>query len=106
MTASQRWLGNLEVGRDGASPWLAGVDIDAHAGSAPRAIKALGGSIWSPFHREVTKATVAEAHALGLEVHVWTVNKETDMRRMLEMQVDGIITDYPNIARSVIDRSR
>lgn len=38
----------------------------------------------------------AEAHGLGLEVVVWTVNEEADMRRLIDMGVDGIITDYPD----------
>lgn len=102
LTASQRWLDNLEVGQDGASAWLAGADIDNYQGSAPQAIKALGGAIWSPFHRELTAEELKEAHDLGLEVHVWTVNKEADIRRLLEMGVDGIITDYPDVARPLM----
>jgi glycerophosphoryl diester phosphodiesterase len=103
LTASQRWLDNLEVGRDGASPWLAGADIDNFDGSAARTIKALGGDIWSPFHRELTAEALREARELGLEVHVWTVNKPADIRRMLEMDVDGIISDYPDVARGIME---
>jgi glycerophosphoryl diester phosphodiesterase len=42
-----------------------------------------------------TPESVAAAHRLGVEVHVWTVNEEAEMLRMLEIGVDGIITDYP-----------
>ncbi len=104
LTAAQNWLDNLEAGRDGASPWLAGADIDDHGGSAPRIVKALGGAIWSPYHREVTEETVKEAHALGLEVHPWTVNKEADIRRLLDLGVDGIISDYPDRARLIMKK--
>jgi glycerophosphoryl diester phosphodiesterase len=45
--------------------------------------------------RLVTPESVAAAHRLGLEVHVWTVNEPAEMRAMLELGVDGIITDYP-----------
>ncbi len=45
--------------------------------------------------RLVTPQSVAAAHRLGVEVHVWTVNDAAEMRAMLELGVDGIITDYP-----------
>jgi glycerophosphoryl diester phosphodiesterase len=102
LTAAQNWLDNLEAATPGASPWLAGIDIDDFDGSPARAIKSMGGDIWSPFHRDLTEAELAQAHELGLEVHVWTVNKALDIRRLLEMGVDGIISDYPDIARPLI----
>ncbi len=46
----------------------------------------------------------AEAHALGLEVVVWTVNEPADIDRMIALGVDGIITDYPDRAREVMAR--
>ena len=45
--------------------------------------------------RLVTPQSVAAAHRLGVEVHVWTVNDPAEMRAMLDLGVDGIITDYP-----------
>ena len=88
----------MQAGRHGASPWLAGLDIDDFDGSVPRAIASLHGDIWSPYHRDLTPEALAEAHALGIEVHVWTVNDPTQMRDLAKMGVDGIITDYPNVA--------
>ena len=43
----------------------------------------------------VTPETVAAAHRMGLEMHVWTVNEEAEMRSLLALGVDGIITDFP-----------
>jgi glycerophosphoryl diester phosphodiesterase len=43
----------------------------------------------------VTAESVAAAHRIGAEVHVWTVNEEAEMRAFLALGVDGIITDYP-----------
>jgi glycerophosphoryl diester phosphodiesterase len=45
--------------------------------------------------RIVTPESVGAAHRIGVEVHVFTVNDAAEMRAMLEMGVDGIITDYP-----------
>lgn len=42
------------------------------------------------------------AHGFNVEVHIWTVNEEDDMRRLLEMGVDGIMTDYPELLSSVV----
>lgn len=102
LTAEQSWLDN--VGRKGAepSPWLAGGDLARHGGSLPKLVKAMGGTWWSPYHKEVDAAAIKEAHDLGLKVVVWTVNAPEDIHRLLEMGVDGIITDYPDRARSVM----
>ena len=43
-----------------------------------------------------------ESH--NLDVHVWTVNEEDDMRQMLELGVDGIITDYPDRLLDILER--
>lgn len=45
--------------------------------------------------RLVTAQSVAAAHRIGVEVHVWTVNDAAEMRAMLALGVDAIITDYP-----------
>jgi len=46
--------------------------------------------------RLVTPRFIHNAHALGLSVHIWTVNEVDDMRRLIDWEVDGIITDYPS----------
>lgn len=46
--------------------------------------------------RILTPALIREAHAKNIAVHVWTVDEESDMRRLLEWGVDGIVTDRPD----------
>src|SRR5690606_3852882 len=87
---------NVQRGKDGASPWLAGLDVDDYAGSVPHAVDAAGCRIWSPFHRDLTPDALATAKALGLAVVTWTVNEPAEMRRLIDNGVDGIITDYPD----------
>jgi glycerophosphoryl diester phosphodiesterase len=89
------------VSLDKASVWTAGFNPAEHGKSLPRTIKAAGGAIWSPFFGDVTPALIAETHALGLKVVVWTVNKPSDMARLIEMGVDGIISDHPDILRKI-----
>jgi glycerophosphoryl diester phosphodiesterase len=84
---------------DKASEWTAGFNPAEHEKSVPRTIKAAGGAIWSPYLRDVTPGLVSESHALGLKVVVWTVNQEADMARLIEMGVDGIISDRPDLLR-------
>ena len=50
----------------------------------------------------VTRRFIQAAHAQGKPVHVWTVNQQADMLRLIEWGVDGIITDYPDILAAVL----
>jgi len=102
LTVNQDWLSNLQIGQTGASPWLNSYDVDDFGGSAPRAIKAAGGSIWSSYHEEVSAEAIRLAQELGLSVNVWTVNDPVRMRELIKMGVDGIITDYPDRLRKVL----
>ena len=94
----QRGSGST-IALDKATEWMAGFNPVDHGGSLPRTIKAAGGAIWSPYFGDVNAALVAEAHGLGLRVVVWTVNKGEDMARMIEIGVDGIISDRPDLLR-------
>ena len=82
------------------SPWTAGFDPRSHGGSVPRTIKAAGGNIWSPYHGDVDARSISEAHQLGLPVIVWTVNQPDDMARLIDLGVDGIISDRPDLLRA------
>ena len=44
----------------------------------------------------ITESFVSDMQARGLKVHVWTINSMDEMRELIELGVDGIITDYPD----------
>lgn len=83
------------------SPWLAGLDVNP-GGSIQQLAKAAGCATWSPFWRNVTAANVTAAHQLDLGVIPWTVNDPAEMRRLIDLNVDGLITDYPDRALPVL----
>jgi len=85
-----------------ARSWWDGPRPADFAGSVPRAVAAEGGPTWGPDHEDLTEATLAEAHELGLRVVPWTVNQPVDMRRLVRWGVDGLITDRPDLARIVL----
>ena len=57
-----------------------------------------------PHYSDVYSSMVNRVHAQGKRLNVWTVNGEADMRRMLGMGVDGLITDDPASARRLLGR--
>ena len=85
------------------SPWLDFTPL--HNGvELPELIKALGGSAWHPNYKDVNKEIVQISHDKGLPVNVWTVNRESDMLRMIDYGVDGIMTDYPLKLKELCER--
>jgi len=54
--------------------------------------------------RVVTPHFVRAVHSVGVEVHVWTVNDPAIMGRLLDIGVDGIVTDRPDLAAALITR--
>ena len=92
----------LEVDQPGASPWLAGLDIDDFHDSVPAAVSSLGFDAISPSHTILTPAMVAEAHEAELRVIPYTVDDVASMRRLVEFGVDGMITNRPDVLRSVL----
>ena len=52
--------------------------------------------------RIIDDKLVKAAHDAGLQVHVWTVNREEEMIRLLDLGVDGLVTDRPDLLRNVL----
>jgi len=101
LTVQGRTFDNVMANSERESPWNAGFTYRKH-GSIPRMIKAAGGTIWSSNWRELNAGNVAEAKSLGLKVLAWTVNDRETMRSMLDLGVDGLVTDRPDIAAELL----
>jgi glycerophosphoryl diester phosphodiesterase len=86
------------------APEIATAYLTSGASSDPVKISEVGGRIWSPDFRDLDKEKLAVAKAAGLRIIAWTVNEPADIRRMLELKVDGIISDYPDRVRAELKR--
>jgi glycerophosphoryl diester phosphodiesterase len=53
--------------------------------------------------RLVEPGFLARAHRAGLAVDVWTVDDAAEMHRLLDLGVDGIMTDAPSVLRAVLE---
>ncbi len=54
--------------------------------------------IYSPDYKTLTETMIKQAHALGIKVIPWTVNTKEEIEQLISWGVDGIITDYPDLA--------
>ncbi len=80
--------------------------LDEEPGNVGDKMKALGfvPAIYSPWERGLTASTIGEAKELGMRVIPWTVNEPARMRELIDLGVDGIITDYPNRIAGLSDQ--
>ena len=100
LSLTSRSLDNIKLGKPG--PSTSGLDLD-DSDSVPGAIKAVGGKYWGPKSKKLTSKLVQEAHQLGIRVFTWTPDVKSDMQRLIKMNVDGIITNRPDILMAVLD---
>lgn len=83
--------------------WTAGLRL-ADFEDAPGMVAAAGGRIWSPNFNDLNQHLLQRARSLELRVIPWTVNDTQDMARLIDWGVDGIITDYPDRLRTVMQQ--
>ena len=103
ITARQSWLDTIKSKEGGVSPWVAGFQFKEH-GSVPRMIKAAGGKTWSSYFNDLDRSQVKEAQSLGIQVLAWTVNKPEDIARVMDLGVDGIVSDRPDLVLAEMER--
>ncbi len=96
-------MDTVSADASGVSPWQAGVRATPPE-SLPARVRAAGCTVWSMYWRNLGVSSLQEAKALGLRVLPWTVNDPAQMERLIDMGVDGIITDYPDRLRAVMLR--
>jgi glycerophosphoryl diester phosphodiesterase len=82
------WLGRAGAGRVGAV-----LPVPAELAQLP----------WTRGRLTVVDSSLVEtAHELGMEVHVWTIDEPGQMRELLDLGVDGLVTDRPDLLREVL----
>ena len=57
------------------------------------------------FLNVVNQDFINAAHSQNLQVHAWTINDADEMKRLLDIGVDGIMTDYPDRLLEIVGRS-
>jgi glycerophosphoryl diester phosphodiesterase len=51
----------------------------------------------------VTESFLDAAHAAGIAVHVWTINEKEEMARLIDLGVDGLVSDRPSVLAALLD---
>jgi glycerophosphoryl diester phosphodiesterase len=103
LTSEDANFDTVKADASGRSPWHAGLPLADYEGSVPKLVQASGCAVWSANAQSLTKARIDEAHALKLKVLGWTVNGRAEMSRLIDLGVDGLITDYPDHLVKLLD---
>ncbi len=91
----------------GASAGDVGATLSALSSGAPAPSEPMALQIPVEFAGRalITRELIDFAHAADMAVHAWTINEPDEMRRLLALGVDGIITDYPERLVEVLQNS-
>jgi glycerophosphoryl diester phosphodiesterase len=102
LTEEQPGDDTVRIGSSPPSPWLGGLDPAEFGNSVVQLVKASGAGTWGPDYLDLDARRIDAAHALGLRVVPWTVNAAADMERLLDLGIDGITTDRPDVLRDLL----
>ncbi|WP_280428401.1 glycerophosphodiester phosphodiesterase family protein [Nocardia brasiliensis] len=110
----------LQAGQAGSSPWLGGLDIDDFPGSLQRqyvaAAASFGADAVSPVHGDPQSGSIEDpayqpfttddlvdaAHRHGMRVIPWTVDDRPTITALLDLGIDGLITNRPDLLRAIL----
>jgi len=108
VTIAKKNFDTIQRKKPGTSPWMAGINID-NFDSIPKAVKSAGGTYWITNYKHVTghkkritSKILKEAHSEKLKVIVWTPDSKSDMKKLIKLGVDGITTNRPDIALTLV----
>lgn len=76
--------------------WTAGLRLRNFGFDIGKMLASIGCSVISPNYTLMTEGWIESAHRSGLKIIPWTVNEVPEMERLIDLGVDGIITDYPD----------
>ncbi|MBC6457625.1 glycerophosphodiester phosphodiesterase [Actinomadura sp. HBU206391] len=102
LEAGSAWLAGITPPEPGTETTTGPLDAAAWTGLLNGAIS-VGATMLSPERTLTGPELIGEAHRLGLPVTVWTVNEPVEMARLIDLGVDGIVTDYPDRLRAVME---
>ncbi|WP_283139696.1 glycerophosphodiester phosphodiesterase family protein [Rhizohabitans arisaemae] len=82
--------------------WLAGLDPDRFNGNVALAARSIGANVLSVDHSLITEELAASADGQALPVVAWTVNDPGDAKRLIDLGVRALVTDYPDRMHEVL----
>lgn len=88
------------------SPWLGNIAFSDSGQSIPHLIQRASGKAWSPWYDDLNADDLRHAHQLNLQVFCWTVNNVGDLRAVMDLCVDGVVTDDPGFAATLTGDAR
>jgi glycerophosphoryl diester phosphodiesterase len=86
-----------------STKWLNGLRFASFGFDVGKLVKASGAVFFSPSYSDCSDKWIESAHDQGLPVIPWTINDKETMKDFIEKGVDGIITDYPDILKDLLD---
>lgn len=86
-----------------STKWLNGLRFASFGFDVGKLVKASGADFFSPSYSDCSEKWIENAHEQGIAVIPWTINDKEKMRVFIEKGVDGIITDYPDVLKDLLE---